>query len=333
LAKSDGEPAGTRYPEPLSRLFHKPGCRPCPEQRLAAWGSFQLGGPVQLGIDVSDGQLLPELRAALADLDMPSLLIGEGSNILFSDEGWRGVLVRLVEPIASWQPDEGSIWVPAGINLDDLVACCVEAGFAGMEAFSGIPGSLGGAVAGNAGAWGKQVGDLIQAVRLVDDQGGGIERSADACAFQYRDSALKREGCWIQQVALQLHRGSRAELRTERERILAIRKDKHPDWRAEPCIGSFFRNIEPSSAAERRQAAGWFLEQAGAKDLKQGGAALFRKHANIPVKAHAECRSADVAELARRMQQVVRERFGFELHREVRYLGAMPGEEAHLGFY
>ena len=105
------------------------------------------------------------------------------------------------------------------------------------------------------------------------------------------------------------------------------------DWRITPCIGSFFRNLEPSSSAERRRAAGWFLEQAGGKDLRIGGAGVFERHANILIKARPDCRAADVAALARELQQRVREKHGLDLVREVRYLGTLPGEHAGTSFY
>ena len=106
----------------------------------------------------------------------------------------------------------------------------------------------------------------------------------------------------------------------ERQGILDLRRSKHPDWRRIPTAGSFFRNIEPTSAAARRQAAGFFLEQAGAKAMRVGGARVFEKHANILV-TEGECNAQDVRELARRLTAAVREKFGFTLVPEVRLLG------------
>jgi UDP-N-acetylmuramate dehydrogenase len=110
-------------------------------------------------------------------------------------------------------------------------------------------------------------------------------------------------------------------MQRERARILELRRTKHPDWRTMPCAGSVFRNVEPTSAAERRQAAGWFLEQAGAGLFQVGGARLFEKHANIIV-ADPGATARDVFELSEKMAAAVRERFGFELEREIRLLGA-----------
>ena len=119
----------------------------------------------------------------------------------------------------------------------------------------------------------------------------------------------------------------------ERERILSLRADKHPHLDREPCIGSIFKNLEPSSAAERRQAAGYFLEQAGAKDLSVGGASVYSKHANIVVKSTADCAAQHVADLIRLMQKRVLEAGGPQLTREVRYLGHFDGECQSEGFH
>lgn len=109
-------------------------------------------------------------------------------------------------------------------------------------------------------------------------------------------------------------------MRKERERIMELRRSKHPDWRAMPCAGSVFRNVEPTSAADRRQAAGWFLEEAGAKDFAVGGAHLFEKHANIII-ADESATANDVFELTEKMIGAVQKKFGFELAREIKLLG------------
>ena len=109
-------------------------------------------------------------------------------------------------------------------------------------------------------------------------------------------------------------------MQAERERIMEFRREHHPDWHKEPCAGSVFRNIEPTSAADRRQAAGRFLEEAGAKVMRVGGARLYEKHANIIV-ADPGCTAQDVWELSEQMAAAVKEKFGIDLVREVRFIG------------
>ena len=123
-------------------------------------------------------------------------------------------------------------------------------------------------------------------------------------------------------AVLKLEAGDPAELGKQRDEILDLRRQKHPDWRKQPTAGSFFKNIEPTSSAERRQAAGWFLDQAGAKDMRVGGARVFEKHANIIV-AEDGCKARDVLELSRKMAESVKDKFGFDLVPEVRLIGRL----------
>lgn len=301
---------------------------------LSELGTFQLGGPVRYLLTLSTPDALMRVRALCREQHLPALLIGEGSNLLFADAGWPGLLVRYTsehcEPVDLGQ---GIFRCNAATNLNQLVTWAVEKGLAGLEAFSGIPGTLGGAVVGNAGAWGVQMEHVLYRVQVIDVDGQGHVWSVDDCGFSYRDSMLKHADLWVAEVDIQLTPGDRVHLLSEHQRILALRAARHPDWKQLPCIGSFFKNLEPSSAAERRQAAGYFLEAAGAKSKNRGGAGVFSGHANILVKQRGDCKAADVAGLARELQAAVRAQFGIDLVREVRYLGEIPGEEAGAGFY
>ncbi len=301
---------------------------------FAQLGSFQLGGEAGLVLKVQDSAGLVNVRRILADHDVPVVLIGEGSNVLFSDEGWAGIVVRYADagqkPVAL---GDGLWRVSAAMRLDHLCEWATESGWSGLEAFTGIPGTVGGAVVGNAGAWGVQMADVVTMVEVITPEGERRRLLPADCAFSYRDSALKASMDWVSEVELTLTPADMEVLAAERRRILAERASRHPDWHRTPCIGSFFRNLEPSSQAERRRAAGYFLETAGAKALRVGGAAVYEGHANIPIKQDVSCRAADVVELARQMQNKVREVHGIELVREVRYLGNMPGESSAPGFH
>ncbi|MBT8046502.1 MAG: hypothetical protein KJN67_04990, partial [Pontiella sp.] len=147
------------------------------------------------------------------------------------------------------------------------------------------------------------------------------EVPGEALQFAYRSSILKESGAVVLDALLNLEAGDTATMEAERERILELRRTKHPDWKNMPCAGSVFRNVEPTSAADRRQAAGWFLEEAGARNFRVGGARLFEKHANIIV-VEPEATAMDVFQLSEKMIAAVREQFGFELVREIKLLGA-----------
>lgn len=307
----------------IDRLGLHPGIRIGRRVPLSACGSFQLGGPAGLLVTCKSPEALKTVRDAAAWLPRPLAFMGAGSNILFADAGWPGTLVRYTcEDFALPRRMENGCWrVNAAVQLDALADWACQQGIGNWEAFSGIPGTVGGAVVGNAGAWGVQMEHMLQEIHGWDNKGLPRVWSIEDCGFSYRDSRLKHDGSWVSEVTLSPIPGQTDTQCRERAHILSLRAEKHPDWRKVPCIGSFFKNIQPSSAAERRQAAGWFLEQVGAKGERVGGAAVFAKHANILIKDGPDCTAADVLNLSLRLQARVREQFGIDLEREVQLLG------------
>lgn len=295
-----------------------------PRASLAGYSTFRLGGPCRLLVNCRQPHELRAVVHALSAAGERFLLMGGGSNLLISDEGVEAVVVRYAADTPRIVREGGRIRVSGSSDLDAVVQYCVAAGLQGINYCSGIPGTLGGAVAGNAGAWGRQIADAIESVRLLDHLGRERVVPPEELDFGYRRSALQDGGSIVTEIELGLRPVDPRELVEERGEILRKREERHPDWRREPCIGSIYRNLEPSSAAERRMAAGWFLEQAGAKQMSVGGARVFAKHANIIV-AGAGCTAQNVFDLAEAMKLAVREKFDFELVREVRYLGRFRG--------
>lgn len=284
--------------------------------------TFKLGGPCPALIDCPDAETLSAAAALLAAHGIPKLVIGQGSNLLVSDAGLECAVLRYCSETNPAVESEGCcITVSGNTLLDDLARIAIEKGLGDITFCSGIPGTVGGAIAGNAGAFGQQIGDVVKTVRLMKADGSVEEVEADALDFQYRSSALKQSGAIVLDAVLKLKPGAVEVMQKERERILELRRTKHPDWKVSPCAGSVFRNIEPTSAAERRQAAGWFLEEAGAKDFRVGGARLFEKHANIII-ADDGASASDVYQLTEKMIAAVRKKFNFDLEREIKLLGS-----------
>jgi len=292
-----------------------------PDAPMRNYTTFKLGGNCPVLIDCPGPDSLQEAAQVLTDAGMEFMVIGQGSNLLVSDAGIQCVVLRYC---AEDQPDvvfdRCRVLVSGNTLLDDLARLTIEKGLGDVSFCSGIPGTVGGAIVGNAGAFGQQIGDVVESVRLMDTDGSTREASAEELEFEYRSSALKQSGAVVLDAVLKLKPVDRETMEKERERILELRRSKHPDWKSTPCAGSVFRNIEPTSAAERRQAAGWFLEQAGAKDLRVGGARLFEKHANIII-AEPAATAADVYQLSEQMISTVRDMFGFELVREINLRG------------
>lgn len=293
---------------------------------LSRYTTFRLGGPCRGLVTCTNRPELHRAIEAFGEVGEPFVLIGGGSNLLVSDAGLDQHVIRYYSetPLIARQGNE--LVVQASTRLDDLAAYAVLQGLDGLLCCTGIPGTVGGAIVGNAGAFGEQIGDRVISITAMDRDGNEREMNADELAFAYRSSRLADAGAIVVAARLRLRPADRERLRARRQEILALRAAKHPDWRRIPTAGSFFKNIEPTSKAERRQAAGWFLDQAGAKSLRVGGARPYEKHANIII-AERGCTAADVLELSRQMAALVREKFGIDLQREVRVMGRWPARE------
>ena len=290
---------------------------------LADYTTFRLGGRCSLLIECPLPMQLEAVVKALHERHAGFVLIGGGSNLLVADAGVNEIVVRYLTDDAEIQRCGDELTVSGATSLDELAAFAVAAGLGGLVNTTGIPGTVGGAIVGNAGAFGWQVGDALVWVDLLDRQGERRRAAPAAIGFSYRNSGLKQTGEIVLAARFRLPEVTPQELGTQRNEILHLRASKHPDLGVDASAGSFFRNIEPTSAAARRQAAGWFLEQAGAKAMGVGGAAVFHKHANIIIKGRPDCTARDVLELSRRMAAAVGDRFGLELVREVTLLGEM----------
>ncbi len=296
---------------------------------LSDYTTFHLGGCCPLLIHCQYPQQVESIVQVLSPNDLPFILIGGGSNLVVSDRGVECCVIRYVTERPLIQQEGPELLVSGSSLLDDVALSAAEKGLEGLSCTNGIPGTVGGAIVGNAGAFGKQIGDVLQSVSLLSLQGKKREAGPQDLGFSYRHSHLKETGEIVLSARLAFKPGNRQALLREREEILRIRREKHPDLRTYPCAGSFFRNIEPTSLAGKRQAAGWFLDQAGGKNLRCGGAFIYEKHANIIVKG-ANCTSENVRELSQKMAKLVKKHFNLNLIREVRFVGSfesLPQEQ------
>ncbi len=292
--------------------------------------TFRIGGPADFFFAAqTPGQMVDALRTA-RECELPIFLLGGGSNLLVSDEGFRGLVIR--NAIDSIEFDGSAAQVGCGADFLDLIHRCRDLSLSGLEFAAGIPGSVGGALYGNAGCYGDDIGHYTIECTHVDFAGEHVETMPNAWyEFAYRDSRLKRDPRVLLSVLLQFKPGDRAAIDREIEEKLEIRRVKHPQWRIEPTAGSYFKNLPPDwqmpgaklSPGTRRVAAGQLLDECDCRGLRVGDAMVFAKHANIIVNAgHATAR--DVLELAEEMKRRVREKFAVELEEEVMFLGARP---------
>lgn len=294
---------------------------------------FGLGGPAAVFACTEDERAFVEAVRQAQEGEAPWVAIGMGTNLIVADEGFPGIVLRFDG--ARIHVEGNRVTAQAGAALQSLVDAAIDAGLQGYEPMTGIPGNVGAAVYGNAGAYGASISDRLVRVRYFD---GAAVRETDhaGCGFRYRESEFKRrrlkgEPWLILSAEFEFPAGNAAEMRRKADDILAIRNRKYPpDMK---CAGSIFKNLLldalPQAAREAappevvkggKVPAAWFLDQAGAKGLARGGIRVSADHANTLYNAGggtaAEFRSL-VGELKRR----VREQFGIELEEEVQYIG------------
>ena len=293
--------------------------------------TFRIGGPADFYVAArTPDQLVTSLRAG-HEAGIPVFLLGGGSNLLVSDEGFRGLVVR--NACESITFDGTAAHVECGADFLELIYRCRDQGLTGLEFAAGIPGSVGGALYGNAGCYGDDIGRYTIECTVCMHDGTRVEtQPAPWFRFAYRDSRLKREPRVLLSCLLQFQRGDRAEIQKVIEEKLEIRRVKHPQWRVEPTAGSYFKNLPPDwrmpgaklSPGTRRVPAGQLLDECDCRGLRVGDAMVYAKHANIIVNA-GRATAREVLELAAEMKRRVREKFEVELEEEVMFLGERPG--------
>lgn len=282
---------------------------------LAPWTTFRIGGPAAAVVTVRSPEEAVRAVRSIAAVGARWTTVGGGSNLLVPDEGYDGVV--LLMRAARVQIVEHDLEAEAGADLGRLVSASAWAGLGDLTFATGIPGTIGGAVVGNAGAWGRAIGECVASVRVLRARTlEAAELSRDALGFDYRSSVLQTTGDLVLSVRLALQPADRRVLLRQIDDLQAQRAQRLPD---QPCAGSFFRNLPPARPGEPREPAGRLLEAVGAKGLRVGDAAVSERHANVLVNlGHARCR--DVLALAEELERRVAEKFGVRLVREVRLL-------------
>jgi len=323
-----------RTPSIDDRLRRALGERLRVSEPLRHHTTFRIGGPADWFFSAKTvDEAVTALRTA-RELALPVFLLGGGSNLLVSDDGFRGLVVH--NAIEGVEFDGTAVQVGCGMDFLEMILACHNHSLGGLEFAAGIPGSVGGALYGNAGCYGQDIGSFVIECTIATPDGAVLEtRPATWFEFAYRDSRLKRDPRVLLTCLLQLKPIDAAASTKEIEEKLEIRRVKHPQWRVEPTAGSYFKNLPPDwqmpgaklSPGTRRVAAGQLLDEVGCRGLQVGGAMVYGKHANIIVNAgHATAR--DVLELAAEMKRRVREKFGVTLEEEVMFLGEKPALQA-----
>lgn len=278
---------------------------------LAPYTSFRIGGPALMFATPSDQQALRHVLAFCADEGLPWFVLGRGTNVLISDAGYHGMVIHLGRPWAWLRVSGNIVAVGAAYPLPALARKAADAGLAGLEFAAGIPGSAGGAVAMNAGAFGSSMANVVREVECILPSGEARTLAGPHMAFAYRHSRALAEPMILVGARLALTPDNADAIRRRTADYQAQRKARQPltSWSA----GSVFRN-PPGDAAGR------LIEAAGCKGMKRGGALVSPKHANFIVNVGGAT-AADVVGLMRQIQQHVQDMFGVHLEPEIKLLG------------
>lgn len=272
--------------------------------------SMQTGGPARLFLTPTDTDGLRDAVRLLNEYDIPWYVIGNATNILFKDSGYDGALIQMLDKQNAVTIDGVTVTAQAGVMLKELARIICEAELTGFEFASGIPGSLGGAVTMNAGAYGGEMKDVVKQVTVMDRTGQIRIFSADETDFSYRHSAFSGGEYIVLSAELELKHGVRNEIQALMDDLNARRKDKQP--LEYPSCGSVFKRPEGYFA-------GKLIMDAGLKGARVGGASVSEKHCGFIINDR-QGTTQDVLDLITVVQKEVKERFGVDLECEVKVL-------------
>jgi UDP-N-acetylmuramate dehydrogenase len=279
--------------------------------------NFRIGGKADYFFEAS---IIQELVASILlarSTSMPYFLIGGGNNLLFDDDGFPGLIVKNA---AAGKERRGKTEIEtfSGSFLSDVLQLSIKEELTGFEFLAGIPGTIGGAVFGNAGAFDQSIGDFLKEALLLNQKGEQVRVKRDYFEFGYRQSILKKRHEILLQAVFELDEGEREKIKAKVEGNLEVRREKHPP-EGTAYAGSYFKNVVLPDG--KKVPAGYYLEKVGAKNMRVGGALVYPGHANFIIN-QGNASAQDVRRLAQELKRRVKEEFGLELEEEVIFLRA-----------
>jgi len=299
---------------------------------LKNYSTFKIGGKAKYFVIAKNEDEIKKAILWAKKKKIPFFILGGGSNVLFSDEGFRGLVIKLRN--TRYEIRNTKLIAEAGVPLQKLVLETAKKGLSGLENLAGIPGTLGGAIWGNAGAFGREIGDVVEEVKVLDVRGLKLEikkLKKDDCKFGYRDSIFKKRKNWvILEATLKLKKGEKKEIEERIKEILKLRKEKQP--LEFPCAGSVFKNVLIETVPRKIQEkfkekikngflpAGVLIEAAELKGYQIGGAKISEKHANFIVNI-GNAKANDVMQLIEKIKKEVKKKFRVQLEEEIKLVG------------
>lgn len=272
--------------------------------------TFRIGGEADCFVEIESVEQLTHLKRYLQMVEQPCLILGNGSNLLVSDRGYAGVVLHVGPRMQQIQVQGESMIVQAGALMAQAAQTALEHSLTGLEFASGIPGTIGGGVIMNAGAYGGEISQVAEMVKVVDHQGNVLELDNTTMEFGYRTSAIKGQPFTVVEVTLKLARGERETISEKMRELAAKRREKQP--LEYPSAGSIFKRPEGYFAGE-------LIMKSGLRGYQIGGARVSDKHCGFIVNmGKATCE--DVRDLIAHVQERVKACFGVDLETEVIYV-------------
>jgi len=273
--------------------------------------TFRIGGEADLFLRMENPHQLKEVQNYLQKLGMPYYILGNGSNLLVSDEGYRGVILEIADKMNTIRVEGNSIIAQAGALMSKIAHVAYEHGLTGFEFAAGIPGTIGGGVVMNAGADGGELKNVVTTVEVLDQNGDFLSLDNQTMEFGYRTSILKKHPFIVTEVRMELQEGCKDEIKATMDDLAAKRREKQP--LEYPSAGSTFKRPEGHFA-------GKLIMDAGLRGYQVGGAQVSEKHCGFVINKE-EATAADVKQLIADVQQEVKKQFDVELEPEVIFLG------------
>lgn len=281
------------------------------QEPMAGHTTFRIGGPADCFVQLENEEQLMEVQRYLNMVEVPFFLLGNGSNLLVSDEGYRGVILQVGQKMNKIVVAGDTIVAQAGATMAQVARAAWENGLTGLEFASGIPGTIGGGVVMNAGAYGGELRQVVTMVKVVSKEGEILELDNETMEFGYRTSIIRNSGFTVIEVTFRLQPGDKDAIKAKMDDLASRRREKQP--LEFPSAGSTFKR-------PKGYFAGQLIMEAGLRGFQVGGAKVSDKHCGFVINAGGAT-AKDVRAVIEQVQRQVKEKYNVDLETEVIYLG------------
>lgn len=281
------------------------------DEPMSKHTTFRIGGPADMLAVPRGAEDIKALMLEAAAAKVPCFVMGNGSNLLVSDNGIRGLVIKICGAMDRIDIDGTRVNAQSGAHMSRLQKICAEKGLSGLEFFAGLPSSLGGAIAMNAGSWGGTISLFLKRVTVLTRSGKIMKMDKADCGFSYRSSEILKQGAIVLDAEFELEKKDPSVVEASQKEILKLKSSSQP--LTYPSAGCVFKN-------HGKESAGKLIEQVGLKGEKMGGAQVSEVHANFIVNT-GNATAADVIGLINRIKGIVLEKTGVALELEIKLMG------------